>query len=358
MFIKFNKLNMKKNFTLFALLTFFSANTSYGLAGLYNSSVTVNGVELWTSTGTAFQGYNFGTVSSIVISTATNYNYSDGSGNICSGTLNYRIYPIFDAGNAGLYPNTTISMGYVSGSASGNNFQWRESSATGNLLTGKPYGAYKLEVFFQSTGSNNTNWQCSDNFWQTGTGLNYVADLYYPNPLDVTLQGFSVKSEDKYNVLNWKTAAEKNNNYFDIQRSVNGQDWAEIGQVKGSGTTNIAQSYTIVDKNPISGINYYRLKQVDYDGSFSFSAIVSVVNKGDKRELGIYPNPARDKIYLKNIETDDKVLVVYDVLGRKLLEINNNNLEIDVSVLPIGWYALKLIGQSGEVVGQSLFLKN
>ncbi|MBW7466343.1 hypothetical protein ABID22_000788 [Pontibacter aydingkolensis] len=120
-------------------------------------------------------------------------------------------------------------------------------------------------------------------------------------PLPVELLRFSANSLNNGNVLlTWETASEVNNAYFIIERSTDGQSYAAIGKVDGKGNSNNLQKYMHKDVILSSGIYYYRLKQVDLDGSFIYSKIVAangVVNPTDK--VVIYLNSSRGNLTVK-----------------------------------------------------------
>jgi len=90
--------------------------------------------------------------------------------------------------------------------------------------------------------------------------------------------------------LRWKTASEINNDYFEIEKSADGYTFYQIGLIEGSGNSKETISYEFVDTNPLNGIQYYRLKQVDYDGTFEYSDIAQA-NFAGQVALHIYPNP-------------------------------------------------------------------
>jgi hypothetical protein len=103
--------------------------------------------------------------------------------------------------------------------------------------------------------------------------------------------------EGKHALLQWVTASEKNNDFFEIERSVNGQDWKSLGTVKGAGDSYQELGYNFTDKNPLYGLSYYRLRQVDFDGQFDYSNVVVLENFEDYAvtpdpEMLLYPNPA------------------------------------------------------------------
>lgn len=113
------------------------------------------------------------------------------------------------------------------------------------------------------------------------------------NPLPVELMSFEANLENGEVYLDWKTASEINNDYFEVQRSENGDDWEPIGEVDGNGTINEVISYDFADKSPLFGASYYRLKQVDFDGQFEYSPIVSINNAftGQRMKAVVFPNP-------------------------------------------------------------------
>ena len=117
----------------------------------------------------------------------------------------------------------------------------------------------------------------------------------------------------------WSTASEINNDYFLIQRSKNAHDYEIIGQMDGAGNSNTVLNYVFYDNEPYTGISYYRLKQVDYNGQFTYSDIRSVYI-GTINIISIYPNPASDFIqYEVGSEAGGAVTItLYDVLGREV----------------------------------------
>jgi hypothetical protein len=102
-------------------------------------------------------------------------------------------------------------------------------------------------------------------------------------PVPVELIDFSAKQSDESITLDWRTASEENNAGFEIQRKTEASDWISIGYVDGKGTTSQVQSYQYIDRKPIPGQNYYRLKQMDFDGQFEFSPIRTVLINASKR---------------------------------------------------------------------------
>ena len=116
--------------------------------------------------------------------------------------------------------------------------------------------------------------------------------------------------------LIWETASEINNQYFEIEHSLNGVDFEMIGRVQGNGTTNLNHQYSFVHLNPSDGNNYYRLRQVDYDSSFEYFNIISQVVK-DNKALRVKVN----SLNLLSLELNQSAqIVVYDMVGRVVFE--------------------------------------
>lgn len=191
-----------------------------------------------------------------------------------------------------------------------------------------------------------------DNAKYTGGDITNTANWTKSNsiisPLPVTLKYFSVITDNRSTLLSFSTATELNNSHFAIERSAEGRDFSEIGQVRGAGTTRVPQSYTFTDERPLQGLNYYRLRQVDFDGAESFSPVVSVVF-GKRTGITLAPSPATDRVRIQLDEAfgNDGLWQVYDNTGRQVLsgawEAESADYELDVNTLPEGMYTFRLV---------------
>jgi hypothetical protein len=113
--------------------------------------------------------------------------------------------------------------------------------------------------------------------------------------LPVKMLYFGAEKQDEAKaLLKWATAQEIDNDRFEIERSADAEEWTNIGEVKGAGNSSTEQQYTFVDDNPINGVNYYRLKQVDVDGHSEYSSIAQVTFDmvASNTTLMVYPNPS------------------------------------------------------------------
>jgi hypothetical protein len=181
------------------------------------------------------------------------------------------------------------------------------------------------------------------------TGL-YV--LRFNGTIPVELTSFSAAADNQNVILKWSTSSEKNNNGFEIQRK-DESDFYAIGFIEGNGTTTEINNYSFTDNNLQSGTYFYRLKQIDYDGSFSFSdeVMVEIVNPASFVLNQNYPNPFNPSTNLKfSIPSTGFVnLSIYNLVGEKVGEIVNEilpggeyDMTFNASNLSSGIYIAKL----------------
>lgn len=138
--------------------------------------------------------------------------------------------------------------------------------------------------------------------------------------LPVELVEFKGKHSRHGIELLWRTANELANEGFEIQKSNNGRDWEKIGFVKGAGTATEIKEYKYQDINPFVGINYYRLKQVDFDEAFEYSNVIAIEYDNSVRNINIFPNPSNGIINLliDNPLNQRMSICISDNLGRKI----------------------------------------
>ncbi len=160
--------------------------------------------------------------------------------------------------------------------------------------------------------------------------------------LPIELTQFDVALENDKIKIDWETASERNNNFFLVERSLDGISWDAIVEVKGAGNSATSVHYTEYDLLPILNQAYYRLKQVDYDGSFQYSWIREINSaKISTEEVKIYPNPAKNQITVLGF---DGLIVIKSVHGINvtkqvvITKLNQKTQQIDISDLPSGTY--------------------
>jgi hypothetical protein len=172
--------------------------------------------------------------------------------------------------------------------------------------------------------------------------------------LPITLTDFKGSSQENNIILNWTTATENNNKGFEIQRSQDGTNWTILGFVNGAGNSNQERKYTYTDNNLVPHLYHYRLKQVDQDGKFEYSRIVTIKLQGSKVfELGQnWPNPFRGKTFVSfNLAEKRRVtLTLFDTRGKLIKtllnetrEAGNHVIDLNLQTLPGGVYYYKIV---------------
>ena len=140
----------------------------------------------------------------------------------------------------------------------------------------------------------------------------------------ITLRSFTAKCDNQNAIISWTTATEINNDYFILEKSYDAQNFFEIARIDGAGFSNMDLSYEFVDKQLLTEINYYRLTQVDFDGTSETFHIIDAVCKSEKGEprVIVYPNPFTGEInvFLENIEDSQIYFEIIDELGKQVFK--------------------------------------
>ena len=194
----------------------------------------------------------------------------------------------------------------------------------------------------------------------SGVSAQFVS-LYDYNTIPVELTSFTANVVGSSVELNWTTATELNNSGFEIERSEDNVSFEKIGFVPGFGTTTETKSYTYSDQSVNSGTYYYRLKQIDFDGSFDYSGVVEVdVTLPSVFALEQnYPNPFNPSTSIQfSLPVDAQVTIgVYNLVGEKVAEVASGNfaagshkVTFNASTLTSGiyFYQLDATGNDGK----------
>lgn len=275
-------------------------------------------------------------------------------------SITYNIWITSDFGND-LIPSLSSNSGYRKLNLPGNMYY-----KTNLTLYDVPDGDYMIYV--QAIDGNNQGSEWSN-------GLPFSVSFTIP----VELAAFYPEVSGNSVKLNWKTVSETNNTGFEIQRAIKGTEtgkaskgtktqWEVIGFVNGAGTTTIPQDYSYIDKVSTEGSYQYRLKQVDSDGKYGFSAVLTVVvDKPNVFALDQnYPNPFNPTTTISfSIPSDGMVrLIVIDMLGREVKTVVNEPMTagyhkevIDAKELSSGVYFYRLTSSGQTQVKKMLLLK-
>jgi hypothetical protein len=185
----------------------------------------------------------------------------------------------------------------------------------------------------------------------------YIASDTPTNPLPVILMAFTAAYQSGHVDLNWSTASEMNNSYFDIERSLDGADWNAIGRVDGHGNSQVVNNYYAVDNLAgvaPQGIIYYRLKQVDFNNQFTYSEIRSVNFNDAAASMKLWPNPAADQLYISFVNNSGEAgtIRICDLTGKSVYfeSVPGNgviNQQVDISNYKQGIYTVQVNSGSG-----------
>ncbi|MEM8908404.1 MAG: T9SS type A sorting domain-containing protein [Bacteroidota bacterium] len=171
-------------------------------------------------------------------------------------------------------------------------------------------------------------------------------------PLPVELVQFNAKAAEKEVLLDWETASEVNNDYFAVQRSLDGFSFETIGRVAGHGTTSEGKNYVFIDRDaPSAEKVYYRLEQFDYDGASEHSPVEVVEMDRSAQSIRILPNPVRNRtlLQLNGLSDAPTQITIFSTNGQMVkqfrIDENSRNFELDTSDLPLGSYFLRAESQ-------------
>ena len=179
---------------------------------------------------------------------------------------------------------------------------WTEA-ATANSISG-------TKIIFASYNFNNN---ADDGYYTIGT-MNYTV-----SPLPIELLSFDAIMNDKHVDITWATATEINNDYYTIEKSKDGINFETASIVDAAGNSLSLINYKDIDANPFEGISYYRLKQTDFNGTFSYSKIVSVNYTLSDDGISIFPNPTDGELHIniKDLEGKEVLVVIRDITGKE-----------------------------------------
>jgi hypothetical protein len=148
------------------------------------------------------------------------------------------------------------------------------------------------------------------------------------NPLPVTWHSFETILKGNVAEVNWATSTEVNNSHFEIERSANGLNWSIIGTEKGAGNSIITNNYSILDRAPLSGKSFYRIRQVDFDGKSEYSEIMTIYNTGKTAQdntpvISVSPNPSTGNginVMIKSTSGKTGTMTIFGLDGKTIYQ--------------------------------------
>jgi len=178
------------------------------------------------------------------------------------------------------------------------------------------------------------------------------ATTVFTAPLPVELTRFKATEQASNNLIEWATASELNSQYHIVERSADGIDnWKEVGRKHAAGTTTVEHEYELTDEDPLM-LSYYRLKLLDFNGSYEYSEVVSVQRStnGGFSVLNMYPMPTDRAVTLQvSLEEDTNLTFTVSDMAGRVLSIRKmegtkgiNSMDLDVADLPPGQYLVEI----------------
>jgi hypothetical protein len=209
-----------------------------------------------------------------------------------------------------------------------NGSQWVDhgrTGATGNNTSGTLTSSANVSSFSPFTLGSSTN----------------------VNPLPITLLNFTAKATSNAVAIDWTTTSEINNDYFTLEKSYNGTEWLPIAKIQGAGNSETLSQYAHIDNQIVFGVQFYRLKQTDLNGDFTYSNIVSVkFEQTINATLSIFPVPANNFVTItsNNDPTVNVSITVLNALGQKVLTMDGigNKHQLDIQQLETGIYYIEM----------------
>ncbi len=210
------------------------------------------------------------------------------------------------------------------------------------------------------TAPNITDFDLDNNVRIVNANPDLTADIdmgpfeFQTDALPVELVYFKGVVTEEGNELRWQTASEQNNLGFEIQRSTEGRNWKTIDFVEVAGSNTEIQDYRYMDKQAISSLNYYRLKQLDYDGQFEFSNVVALESQSKNVELRLFPNPSYGDLTIANVTGQ---ATIYNTLGQAIMqfEVTTEQFQLDTSALPEGQYLLHIQTENKQFISKQFY---
>ena len=330
----------------------------------------LSGRQLWSeqritvgwqpSTGISNSGGTFSTEIINFTNLNPNFTFVNGVGPLSNSVIVYDYTDLAGISDGNLYFTVTTGQGEFSQPFMTNDvidmFQFDYVLPAAPLKSGNP--TYRLapgEIFIDEGLQILSDIQIGTDLPNLSTGTSELLGST-STQLPVDFISFTAKKRSGSVELSWETASEINNDYFDVERSRDGKSFEAIGKVAGHGTTTEIQNYEFIDRLPYSGKNYYRLKQVDFNGTYEYSDVRVVDFSKRGTVINIFPNPTADYVSInfdKQYQSGD--IVNQAGIKIKAIPTSSDQAKVNVSDLPAGIYHIELF--DGNEITTKKFIK-
>lgn len=246
-----------------------------------------------------------------------------------------------------------------------------KTSCCGGACNGSRQGQWTHYTGSLPSSCDNISTLCLSFIWKNnddglGKDPSFAVDnltLSYTVILPVELSYFNADAKDGSVLLNWSTATEKDNDHFEVERSADGVLFDAIGEERGAGNSLRSLHYDFIDREPLNGLNYYRLKQVDMNGNYTYSAIVAAqVTKSFDLYSVVFAEQAQQlTLNMQVLEKSNFVFEISDMTGKtimraeKQLDVSSHLVKLDGFYVPKGIYILRINGERTTIIRKLFF---
>jgi hypothetical protein len=282
-----------------------------------------------------------------------------GSGSVTQGTTT----------NTDNLNGTTSNAGFILSSISGGASLVYNSGtvSTGTVYPSTlPYLNSQLFYKYSTTSTSSTQYTFTYKIvdklgFASSNAATYTINLAYPLPVTYTQELVASILNKEIN-LNWTTGNEINNKLFEIERSDDGTTWTDLASVNSfyANGTGSGHAYTFTDASPLTGVNYYRLNQVDLDGTPHYGTIIQInYVSSSNTQTAIYPNPVQSELNIINIPTNATNVVIYSISGKIISQIpvTGTSIQVAISDLPSAVYFANILDKNGKKLKSLKFVK-
>lgn len=288
------------------------------------------------------------------------------TGNVCGATLYFTVYPAnqrpanpsFIPVTLGLYADCQSGVcssfagnfNQLSGggccSIGDQKWQTPGGGNNGNIdLTTLVPGDYTLELYYQVTGQSNGS-GCTETLYDNNSSAptNYTAFFTISETLPVRFGYITAVNEQGKNRINWSTVSETDSKVFFVERSADGKNFVSVGTVPAKGNAPAGMQYQYIDRNPVKGANYYRVKMLEFSGHSQFSRIVQASENSWSPIIA--PNPARNQATLAGIPSGSLIRLISSTGATlKQYTATSNSQVLSLGNLPPGRYTVQVFNE-------------
>jgi Secretion system C-terminal sorting domain len=303
----------------------------------------------------------------------TRNNIGFAAGSYSSSLFLMNVNTLGTCGEQALLPIITFKLEYNT-EASGNEAGWVSLQSTTSspvAQTGSPTWIQLGSLFTLPVAAQRIRFTIAS-LSSSGCGNDFaIDDLKFATcpsggPLPVEFLNVNANQKGSGVVVNWSTASENNNKYFDVEKSIDGTNFTAFSSVTGAGNSSTLKNYNSFDSKPVAGLNYYRIKQVDTDGRFKYSMVVKVKINIEKTGVSILTNPFLNNITVDFLSNANQIVNVRltDVSGKMIsterwaIAKGSTRLQMqNVSSIQKGLYIFTVVDDNGTIIYNNKLLK-